>query len=564
MKAIAYIRVSTNNQEILRQTTKVREFCQITNMTIVDEISDIGKSGATLNRPGYLQLMQITKEMADVIIISELSRLSRTEDIMDTLHSIDILIKKGLKLILLDDPNKTYEGQLNIEELIILSVRAKGAADERIAIKNRNIEGKKALFANNSYAIVDGRIPLGYKKVDNSSSKHPKFLLAEDETDKQLVIKIYELINNGYSLAQVRNYLHDTNVKTKKGDYYTTQALSKIYTNTIYKGVRERNGVISNIKPMIDPEQWESAQQKIKENHQYVSNGTVMFNPLRGLLRCRCGKAMMVKNKGERVYVYRCSETKPAFFDTRCQFMDTIRYDLTNEVLFTLLKSVDFVGYSDKIEERVAELELKSKGLESIINEDRKSIGIIDKELIDLDERYINAGSQRLADIVQQKIVAKEEELSQLKARINKNNTKILQLREQIKSILTFDKSDDFDNLTLEERANLFKKYIKLVQYLPVTTMQGFYKVDFKVGITIHVAVKKTNKSPIFALVPSSFELTDDLMLRYQTYDQTKAKQTFDFGAFAKEEITIKQFFENFDNELLDVNLNYRDKKSTK
>jgi hypothetical protein len=64
--------------------------------------------------------------------------------------------------------------------------------------------------------------------------------------------------------------------------------------------------------------------------------------------------------------------------------------------------------------------------------------------------------------------------------------------------------------------------------------------------------------------VPSSFELTDDLKLRYQTYDQTKAKQTYDFGAFAKEEITIKQFFENFENELLDVNLNYRDKKSTK
>ena len=562
MKAIAYIRVSTNNQEILRQTTKIHEFCQITNLTIVEEIVDFGVSGATMERKGLTKLMNITQSDADLIICSELSRLSRNEDILETLHSIHNLTRKGLKLIFLDDPNKTFEGVLNIEEIIILSVRAKGAADERTTIKNRNIEGKKALFANNPYAIVDGRIPLGYKKVNNTSSKHPKYLLAEDNTDKQLVIKIYELINNGYSLAQVRNYLHDTNVKTKNGDFYTTQALSKIYTNTIYKGVRERNGVISNIKPMIDPEQWESAQLKIKENHQYVSNGTVMFNPLRGLIRCRCGKAMMVKNKGEGVYVYRCSETKPAFFDTRCKFMDTIRYDLTNEVMFTLLKAVDFVGYSDKIEERVAELELKSKGLESIINEDRKSIGNIDKELIDLDERYINAGTQRLADAVQQKIQAKEEELSQLKALVNKNNTKIIQLREQIKSILTFDKSDDFDNLTLEERANLFKKYIKQVQYLPVTTMQGYYKVDFKVGVIIHVAVKKTNKSPIFALVPSSFELTDDLKLRCQTYDESLAKLTYDFGAFTKEEITIKQFFDNFDNELLEVNLSYRDKKT--
>lgn len=560
MKAIAYIRVSTNNQEILRQTTKIHEFCQTSNMTIVEEIIDFGISGAISDRPGYNKLLTVTNKTADILIISELSRLSRTEDIVETLNNINQIIKKGLKLIILDEPNKIYEGSLDINEVILLSVKAKGAAEERIAIKNRNIEGKKALFANNPYAIVDGRIPLGYKKVANTNSKHPKFLLAEDDTDKLLVIKIYELINNGYSLAQVRNYLHDTNVKTKNGDYYTTQALSKIYTNTIYKGVRERNGVISNIKPMIDPEEWESAQLKIKENHQYVSNGTVMFNPLRGLLRCRCGKAMMVKNKGEGVYVYRCSETKPAFFETRCKYMDSIRYDLTNEVIFTLLKAVDFVGYSDKIEERVAELELQSKGLESTINSDRGLIGVVDKRMVVLEERYMGADTQRLANKVLLEIKAKEEELNQLKARINKNNTKVLQLREQIKGILTFDKSDDFDNLTLEERANLFKKYIKLVQYLPVTTMQGFYKVDFKVGITINVAVKKTNNSPIFALVPSGFELTDDLKLKFQTYDQSLAKQTYDFGAFAKNEITIQQFFNNFDFQILDVNLNYRTK----
>lgn len=67
MKAIAYIRVSTTNQEILRQTTKIHEFCQTANMTVVETITDFGKSGATLNREGYQQLMQVTKEIADVV-----------------------------------------------------------------------------------------------------------------------------------------------------------------------------------------------------------------------------------------------------------------------------------------------------------------------------------------------------------------------------------------------------------------------------------------------------------------------------------------------------------------
>jgi len=559
MKAIAYIRVSTTNQEILRQTVKVQNFCSVQNMEIVEEITDFGISGGTMDRVGLQKLLNVTKDNADVVVVSELARLSRNEDILETLHSVHILVKKGFKLIFLDDPHKVYEGILNIEEIIILSVRAKAAADERIAIVTRNIEGKKALFASNPYAMVDGSIPHGFKKTENPAGKHPKYILTVDDKDSKLIVKIFDLINNGYSLAQVRNYLHDIDVKTKNGDFFTTQGLSKIYRNPIYKGDRTRDGVIAHIKPIIEPEKWESAQFKIKENHMFISSGTTMFNPLKGILKCRCGRAMMVKSKGNGLYVYRCSETKPAYFSNRCEYHDSIRYHLTNEVIFSLLKKIDFVEYTEKIEDKIADLELQCGGLQNQIVDDGKRIHAINAEIPTLQERYVNAKSQLLADAVQDQLLKNEMEIKQINSRIEKNTNKIARLKDQIKNIKAFAKSEDFNNLNLAERASLFKKYIKRIQYLPVTIMQGFYDIEFKFGVSEKVAVKKTNKSPIFAIVPQAFELTEELKLRVTTYDPALAKERFDFGAMTNQEITIQQFFDKFADEYLTVDLSYRD-----
>ena len=151
MKAIGYIRVSTTNQDVTRQTVKIREYCSSINYELVNEIIDFGISGSTFEREGYKQLQNITKDDANIVIISELSRLSRKEDILDTLNAVQSIINKGLKLLFLDNPSKIYEGSLDIMEIVMLSVGAYGAAQERLQIKRRNQEGKVVLFANNSF-----------------------------------------------------------------------------------------------------------------------------------------------------------------------------------------------------------------------------------------------------------------------------------------------------------------------------------------------------------------------------------------------------------------------------
>jgi site-specific DNA recombinase len=224
-----------------------------------------------------------------------------------------------------------------------------------------------------------------------------------------------------------------------------------------------------------------------------------------------------------------------------------------------LLKKIDFVEYTDKIEDKIADLELQCGGLQKQILDDGKRIQVIKEEIPTLQQKYVNAKSLYLSDAVQEQLLKNESEIKQIDSRIEKNTNKIARLKDQIKNIKAFAKSEDFNNLNLAERASLFKKYIKRIQYLPVTIMQGFYDIEFKFGVSEKVAVKKTNRSPVFAIVPQAFEITDELKLRVTTYDPALAKEIFDFGATTNQEITIQEFFEKFANDYLTVDLSYRD-----
>lgn len=558
MRAIGYMRVSTTNQDLKRQVEKYKEFCTTKGYTALQPIEDFGKTGANFEREGFQQLMQITAKDTDLVVISELSRLSRKEEILDTLNSVQSIISKGLKLLFLDNPEKIYEGTLELTEVLMLSVAAYGAAQERLTTKRRNTEGKSVLFDNIPYAIVDGKIPYGFKKVPNPNGKHPKYLLAFDENEAEVVKAIFNLIIKGSSVADVARQLYNAKRRNRNGKIFTKQALSKLFSNPIYKGERTRKNKTLQIEPLIKPEIWEAAQVKIKENYQYSSTGTTMFNPLRGIIRCRCGRAMMVKNKGGGLLVYRCSDVQPKYMENKCKHGDSIRFDLTNEVMFSLLQSTDFVEMSGNTQDKIAAYEKHIIKIENQIIGDNDKKAAIKEEITTLEERYLNAKTQSLADRVQAEIVKKEDDVSSIDRAILKKNRTISQVRIQIQSLKEVAKTEDFTNLDIKERAKLFRKYIKRINYLPVTTMQGFYVVDYFFDAKSVVAVRKTNRNPAFAIVPLGLELTDDIRLRVTELTTDASETPFNLSAVTSRKITIQQFLGQYADDFIDVNLSYR------
>lgn len=231
MRAIGYARVSTTKQDLARQRDKITNFCAEKDYDLEFIIEDFGISGATLQRNGYQRLNSLTNMQCDVLVVSEISRLSRKEQITEALSDIQNILKRGISVILLDNPSKIYQANedLKLDELIMLVFQLYGAAQERIEIKRKNQDGKQAIFRSNPYALVDAQVPFGYRKVINTMSNKPKYLIEQNPEEVEIVRKIFDLVLNGKTLYGVMQYLNDRNIKIKK-DYHHSQFLAVLFT----------------------------------------------------------------------------------------------------------------------------------------------------------------------------------------------------------------------------------------------------------------------------------------------------------------------------------------------
>lgn len=580
-KAITYIRVSTKMQDVARQRMKIQEYCDRNNYEIVQEIVDYGISGAKADRGGYVKLQSLTDKDGEILVISELSRLSKEETLI-TVNTIQNIIYHGLDVIFLDDASKYYKANqaLNLIELITLLVSADKNAKERIEIKRKNQEGKQTILSNNPYAMVDGNIPFGFKAIYNPNGRRPKKILEEDEEEVKHIKKIYELILAGYSLGEAARYFNNRNI-TFRGFFVTRQLLGRLVKHSIYKGVRERKlkfdreeaSVISvNIKPIITPENFNRANLLVKENHKYKSTGKNLYNPLKGIFKCRCGRSMIVKDKKPEKAVtkltYRCSYVGTEDNPIACHFKDEISYHLTNEIIYSLFK---YMNYSENIDFFKGQIDNKVQNLIEEIDGLNKQIK--NKELIrsnleaenqELVQSYLEARSSTLRTAVQNKQIEIENKIEALKKEMDKlTDAKLSKEADKLRLIDTR-KKEKLDNLNIQEKGELFHKHLASVTYYTVTMMQGFYVIQFRSGLEFIIAVRKTARSPLVSILPDKYTLNKDTLLitEYKETSKNTSLKNFSLNTtVTTKEITIQEYLKSEIAELRSLRIDYSYRK---
>ena len=580
-KAITYIRVSTKMQDVARQRMKIQEYCDRNNYEIVQEIVDYGISGARADREGYIKLQSLTDKDGEILVISELSRLSREETLI-TVNTIQNIIYHGLDVVFLDDASKYYKANqaLNLIELITLLVSADKNAKERIEIKRKNQEGKQAILSNNPYAMVDGNIPFGFQAIYNPSGRRPKKILEENEQEVEHIKKVYELILSGYSLGEVARYFNNRNI-TFRGFFVTRQLLGRLIKHSIYKGVRERKlkfdreeaSVISvNIKPIITPEDFDRANLLVKENHKYKSTGKNLYNPLKGIFKCRCGRSMIVKDKKPEKAVtkltYRCSYVGTEDNPIACHFKDEISYHLTNEIIYSLFK---YMNYSENIDFFKGQIDNKVQNLIEEIDGLNKQIK--NKELIrsnleaenqELVQSYLEARSSTLRTAVQNKQIEIENKIEALKKEMDKlTDAKLSKEADKLRLIDTR-KKEKLDNLNIQEKGELFHKHLASVTYYTVTMMQGFYVIQFRSGLEFIIAVRKTARSPLVSILPDKYTLNKDTLLitEYKETSKNTSLKNFSLNTtVTTKEITIQEYLKSEIAELRSLRIDYSYRK---
>ena len=565
MRAIGYARVSTTKQDLARQRCKITNFCGENGYELEFIIEDFGISGATLDRKGYQRLNSLTENDCDVIVVSEISRLSRKEQITEALNDIQQILNNGISVILLDDSAKVYKAKenLNITELLLLIIQLWGAAQERNEIKRKNQDGKQALFKSNPYAVVDAKIPFGFRSVPNTMSNRPKYLLEQNPEEVEIVKKIFELVLDGKTLYGVMQYLNDRNIMIRKG-MPSISILSRIIHNELYIGIRKRKQsfgkekgkediAIQHIEPIVSEEDFRRAGEKIEINNKYVSTAKVYFNPFKGIIKCRCGRAMMVKEKkpeqGVSKLTYRCSCNESRNSSKFCSVnIDEISYELTNSVIKSL-----FIQRSQEITDYFKVTgQTRVNELNEIIEGITKKIDFANLRKKELDNRTKQNIQKLLVATNEVFVEALEQDQERTNADIKKVDAEIAGLRRkereiknQIDSIKkaynNIDAYERISNISNDELTEMYHLYLEKIEYYPITTMKGFYKVLFKSGMIFYIAITKVRRSPKAYVIDADINLeTGDITFKY---DRMLDDSNFALPTILEKTVNIKDFF---------------------
>ena len=204
-KIVSYLRCSTSYQleghSIDNQRLKIKQYCELHNLILSEEIVDEGVSGKNSNREGYMRLLEIVRKgECDGVVVYSLSRFSRNT--MDTLSSIEKMNQKGITFHSLSENIDTSSpnGRFFLTILSSLSQLEREITSQRVTDVLRGLKSTNKPYSNDLY---------GYDKVDGK--------LVENEKELKMLRKIRKLHKDGLSSKGIAKYLNERNYKTKRG-----------------------------------------------------------------------------------------------------------------------------------------------------------------------------------------------------------------------------------------------------------------------------------------------------------------------------------------------------------
>lgn len=236
-QAVAYCRVSTNNQKIEGtiglQENAIAEYCKNNNSTLVKSFNDNGVSGGLENRSALSELFTYLEQNKEIktVIIYKLDRLARN------LYLQEHLIKKleGLKVVLISTKETNLESTDPMRKafrqfLGLTSELEKSFITMRLSAGRIN-KAKRGQYSG-------GRPAYGY------SVKNGKIKINQKEAD--IVQQIYKMKRyKRMSLCQIANNLNKQGIQTASNKLWYAGTIKYVLNNKLYKGVTSYKGILT-------------------------------------------------------------------------------------------------------------------------------------------------------------------------------------------------------------------------------------------------------------------------------------------------------------------------------
>ncbi len=171
MKTIAYLRVSTAQQDTASQRLAILEYARKHDLHIDDFIEATAPGQASDTRRRIDELMAALQS-GDRLVVSELSRLGRS--LGQIVAILDALAKQGVRFVAIKE-NIRVEGKQDIQTKVMTTLFALFAEVERDLISERTREGlAKARESGKKLGRPKGA--LGVSRLDGKEDEIRRFL----------------------------------------------------------------------------------------------------------------------------------------------------------------------------------------------------------------------------------------------------------------------------------------------------------------------------------------------------------------------------------------------------
>ena len=408
IKCDIYTRVSTTMQvdgySLDAQKEKLKRYAEFQNMEIVNEYSDEGKSGKSVEgRPEFQRMLDNIENGTDKVqflLVFKLSRFGRNA--ADVLNSLQRMQDFGVNLICVEDgiDSSKDSGKL------MISVLSAVAEIERENILVQTMEGRKQKAREGKWN--GGFAPYGYELVNG------ELQIAEDEAE--IIRLIYDkFIHTNMGISAIAAWLNQHGYKKKKRqnntlDAFASSFIKGVLDNPVYCGKlaygRRKNEKVSGTRNeyrivkqenymlhdgihegIISETDWELAHQKReKTGVKYEKTHSLDHEHiLSGILRCPlCGSGMYgnVNRKKKKDgtlykdYFYYACKHRRLVDGHKCgyrkQWSEEKINNAVEEVIRKLVKNPKFEeAILNKIGSRIdtEEIEKEIEGMENNIEE---------------------------------------------------------------------------------------------------------------------------------------------------------------------------------------------------
>ncbi len=340
MNSVAiYLRKSRDEDNESRDVTLARheklllEYCERNDLHIKKIYKEV-VSGESIAARLEMQrlLLDISAGKYDGVVCIELERLSRGNQV-DQAEILEVFKKTGTKIYTL---NKIYDFSTDNEideeffEFGLFMSRR-----EYKVICRRLSRGRSAALLEGYY--TGSSLPYGFNKEKRGKG----FVLIPNEEEAKIVRLIFDMYVGGSGIAEIARYLDDNGIRPRIASAFCTTRIRQILENKTYIGyLKIQNKKIAEEwtpgkhDPLIDPDLFNLAQDKLRSGESRIIKDRTPRNPLTSLVKCGvCGKSMILHHSKGVFYLkckaFKCKTASSKLDLIEAQVIEELKNELT-------------------------------------------------------------------------------------------------------------------------------------------------------------------------------------------------------------------------------------------